>query len=85
MNSKDIKLNDIIFETVSRQSRIPLEKLRLSTMLDEDLGVDPNMHYRILVDIEKQLGLNPLKGNWSFENASIKALIVYYDRILKKP
>ena len=37
---------------------------------------------RILVDIEGQLGVHPLDGNWSFEGDSIRAIVVYYVELI---
>ena len=84
IDSRYRKLVAVVFEIVSRQTGVPRERLHQDSMLNEELGVDQNMHSRILFDIESQLGLNPLEGNWSFENASINALINYYDRQINK-
>ena len=40
------------------------------------------MLYRILVDLERQLGLDPLDGDWYLEGSSINAIVDYYVRKL---
>ena len=68
--------------TVARYVGVPSEELGPGTDLLADLRVDSAMLYRILVDIERQLGLDPWDGDWCFEGSSVDAIVDYYVRKL---
>jgi hypothetical protein len=67
------RVQGIVMATVARHIGVPVAKLRVQTRL----RVDPAALYRILLDIEGQLGVHPLDGNWSFNGDSIGAIVAY--------
>jgi hypothetical protein len=72
------RVRGIVVAAVARHTRVPPEELRL----EKRLRVDPGTFYRILVDVEHQLGVHPLDGNWSFDGDSIGAVIAYYVKLM---
>lgn len=68
------RVRSIVVATVARHMGVPPEELRLQNRV----RLDAAALYRILVDIEQQLGVHPLDGNWSFEGDSIGAIVAYY-------
>ena len=72
------RIREVVFETVARHFKTPRNELGPS----EELEVDPNGLVRILVDIEQQLGIGGLQGNWQFEDGSVNAIVDYYVHLL---
>ena len=72
------RVRGIVVAVVAQHTGVPARELSL----EKRLRVDPGTFYRILVDVERQLGVRPLDGNWSFEGDSIGAVIAYYVKLL---
>ncbi len=72
------RVRGIVLAAVAQHTGVPPGKLRL----DKRLRLDPGTFYRILVDVERQLGVHPLDGNWSFDGDSIGAVIAYYVKLM---
>ena len=72
------RVRAIVVAAVAQHTRVPPGELCLETRL----RVDPGTFYRILVDIERQLDVHPLDGNWSFDGDSMGAVIAYYVNLM---
>lgn len=75
---KDDVVKEIVYETVARHLGLRRQELHETTSLD-----DTGTFYRIIVDIEQQLGLSPLEGDWCFDEGSIGGLVSYYSNMMK--
>jgi len=60
-----------------QELRVPGEALHPETEPLADLGVESCILYRPLVDLERELGLDPLVGDWELEGSSITAGLDY--------
>ena len=72
------RVRHIVVAAVARHLAVPQEKLSL----EKSLPLDPATFYRILIDIERDLGIHPLDGNWSLEGNSIRAIVAYYVKLI---
>ncbi len=75
---KDDIVQEIVYETVARHIGLKRQKLDEIMTLTED----PGAFYRIIVDIEQQLGLSSSEGDWSFDEGTIRGLVNYYSSMI---
>ncbi len=72
-------VKEVVYGTVARHLGLRRKELNEMTSLD-----DPGAFYRIIVDIEQQLGIGTFEGDWCFEEGSLNGLVDYYSDLVEK-
>jgi len=71
-------VKEVVYDTVARHLGLSRQELNEMTLLD-----DPGTFYRIIVDIEQQLGIGTFEGDWRFEEGSLSGLVEYYSDLVE--
>jgi len=71
-------VKEIVYDTVARHIGLKRQNLHETASIE-----DPKAFYRIIVDIEQQLDLSSLKGDWCFDEGTIRGLVNYYTSIIE--
>ena len=75
---KNKEVKEVVYDTVARHLGLRRQELNEMTSLD-----DPGAFYRIIVDIEQQLGIGTFEGDWCFEEGSLNGLVDYYSDLVE--
>ncbi len=82
-DAKETEVSRAVYAAVAKETGMPRSELRPETLLEESSGVGADGYYRIIVDIERRLGVSTFDGNWCFDDASIESLVRYCVRLHK--
>jgi len=72
------QIRDVVYDIVSRH--LHLKKGALKP--DMDASEDADIFLRIVTDIEQDLNIGALEGNWVFEEPTVEGLVEYFREIL---